>query len=71
MTEALKGTDLAAIKSAAETLATESQQLGSALYAQQQSDAGSGASAGAAGGATSGAPDEEIVDAEIVDDEKK
>ena len=71
VTEALKGTDLAAIKSAAETLATESQQLGSALYAQQQSDAGSGAGAGAAGGATGGAPDEEIVDAEIVDDEKK
>ena len=34
--EALKGTDLAAIKSAVEELATESQQLGSALYAQNQ-----------------------------------
>ena len=37
--EALKGTDIAAIKSAVEELANESQQLGSALYAQTQADA--------------------------------
>ena len=68
--EALKGTDVAAIKSAVEELANESQQLGSALYAQTQADA---ASAGAAGGQDSGAgaQEEEIVDAEIVDEGDK
>jgi molecular chaperone DnaK len=73
VTEALKGTDIAAIKSAVEELATESQQLGSALYAQTQatggSSDGSAPTDGAAGG--SGSSDEEIVDAEIVEDESK
>ena len=71
--EALKGTDLATIKSAVEELATESQQLGSALYAQTQATGGSGSAdgdGGSAGGSGSGA-DEEIVDAEIVEDESK
>ena len=69
--EALKGTDIAAIKSAVEELANESQQLGSALYAQNQADAsGAGAGAGAAGG-QSGPQEEEIVDAEIVDEGDK
>ena len=68
--EALKGTDVAAIKSAVEELANESQQLGSALYAQTQADA---SSAGASGGQDSGAgaQEEEIVDAEIVDEGDK
>ena len=39
VTEALKGTDIAVLKSAVEELANESQQLGSALYAQTQADA--------------------------------
>ena len=65
--DSLKGTDLAAIKAAVETLATESQSLGSALYAQQQAD-GSTANGGATGPTNA---DEEIVDAEIVDDEAK
>ncbi|MBM9469469.1 molecular chaperone DnaK [Nakamurella leprariae] len=79
--DALKGTDIAAIKSAVEELATESQQLGSALYAQQQADqnAAGAEGAGAAGGATggnapggnSGGADDEIVDAEIVDEGDK
>ena len=47
--DALKGTDLAAIKSAVEELATESQQLGSALYAQNQADASAAGGAGTAG----------------------
>src|SRR6476660_5055066 len=55
-TEALKGTDIAAIKSAVEELANESQQLGSALYAQTQADA---SSAGASGGQDSGAAAQE------------
>jgi molecular chaperone DnaK len=74
VTEALKGTDIAAIKSAVEELATESQQLGSALYAQTQATGGGSADGsastdGAAHG--SGSPDEEIVDAEIIEDESK
>ncbi len=69
--EALKGTDVAAIKSAVEELANESQQLGSALYAQTQADAAA-AGAGAAGGSSSAGPqEEEIVDAEIVDEGDK
>jgi molecular chaperone DnaK len=68
--DALKGTDIAALKSAVEELANESQQLGSALYAQNQADAGS---AGGAAGAGSSGPEaeDEIVDAEIVEDENK
>ena len=67
--EALKGTDIPALKAAVEELANESQQLGSALYAQTQADAGP-AGAGASGDAA-GSADEEIVDAEIVEDENK
>jgi molecular chaperone DnaK len=70
--EALKGTDTAAIKSAMEKLATESQAMGSAIYAQtganQDTSAGAGAGAEQTGG-TSGADD--VVDAEIVDEDKK
>ncbi|HET9646744.1 MAG TPA: molecular chaperone DnaK, partial [Microlunatus sp.] len=56
--EALKGTDVAAIKSAVEELANESQQLGSALYAQTQADAASGSADPGAG--SSSQPEEEI-----------
>ncbi|PVZ11141.1 molecular chaperone DnaK [Actinomycetospora cinnamomea] len=68
---ALQGDDTEAIKAASEKVATESQQLGQALYAQQQADGTAGA-AGAAGdtGAASGQADD-VVDAEIVDDDKK
>jgi len=79
--EALKGTDVAAIKSAVEELANESQQLGAALYAQNQAagaagaDGSAGASgadgAGASGSAGASSDDDEIVDAEIVEDENK
>ncbi len=77
VTEALKGSDIAAIKSAVEELANESQQLGSALYAQTQADAAAAAAsagdgaAGASGGSNGSAQDEEIVDAEIVDEAEK
>jgi molecular chaperone DnaK len=68
--ESLKGTDTAAIKASMEKLATESQKLGAALY-QQPGDAGAaGAAPGAdAGQSQSGADD--VVDAEIVDEDKK
>ena len=73
--EALKGTDVAAIKSAVEELANESQQLGSALYAQTQADAaaagGDGSAAGTGPPTVPSSQEEEIVDAEIVDEAEK
>jgi molecular chaperone DnaK len=67
VTEALKGTDIAALKTAVETLANESQQLGAAMYAATGAESATDVpgSTGAAGG-----QEEEIVDAEIVDDQK-
>jgi molecular chaperone DnaK len=68
--EALKGTDTAMIRSAMEKLATESQALGQALY--QDSAAASSAAAGdgaAAGGSSPTSGAEDVVDAEIVDEE--
>jgi molecular chaperone DnaK len=62
---ALKGTDTGAIKSAIEKLATESQKMGTALY-QQPGAADDAAGAGTAGGQST----DDVVDAEIVDEEK-
>ena len=67
--EALKGEDSGVISAATEKLSATSQKLGQALYAQ----AGEGA---AAAGGPSDAPqdaaaDDDVVDAEIVDDEKR
>jgi len=69
--ESLKGTDVAAIKTAMEKLATESQAMGSAIYAQSGAtqDAGAGGAAGGEQTANAGADD--VVDAEIVDEDKK
>src|SRR5256885_3070187 len=54
--EALAGTDTAKIKSAVEKLATESQAMGSAIYAQTGATASAGGDAGAgASGSTGGA----------------
>ncbi|HEV3361070.1 MAG TPA: molecular chaperone DnaK [Pseudonocardiaceae bacterium] len=69
--EALKGEDINAIKSAVEKLATESQAMGSAMYAAAGADsaaAGAGAPGGAPAGESGGADD--VVDAEIVDEDK-
>jgi molecular chaperone DnaK len=72
--EALKGTDIDAIKSAVEKLSTEAQAIGPAIYGQQgpgaggPTDGGAG-QAGGAPGADSGA--EDVVDAEIVDEGDK
>ncbi|QGK71812.1 molecular chaperone DnaK [Allosaccharopolyspora coralli] len=73
--ESLKGEDVAAIQAAVEKLATESQALGQALYADQGAAAPGGeAGAGAAGAAdgessSQSQSDEDVVDAEVVDDE--
>lgn len=77
--ESLKGTDTTAIKDAMEKLATESQAMGSAMYAQSgaqssgagDAGAGAGAGAGAAGGEQAAPGAEDVVDAEIVDEDKK
>jgi molecular chaperone DnaK len=69
--EKLKGEDTAAIREATEKVAATSQKLGSALYASAQEAAASGDDAGAAGAAgAQGKADEDVVEAEIVDDEK-
>ncbi len=57
--KALEGTDLEAIKAGVEAVATTSQALGSALYAENQN-------AEAAGEAPAG--DDDVIDAEIVDE---
>ncbi|RRO13637.1 molecular chaperone DnaK [Saccharopolyspora rhizosphaerae] len=73
--EALKGEDVDAISSSVEKLATESQALGQALYADAGAAAAGGAAGDAAGeagageGSSSSAKDDDVVDAEIVDDE--
>lgn len=70
--KALEGTDTDVIRTSAEKLATVSQKMGSAIYAQAQ---------GAQGGGAEGAPttdnttseakaDDDVVEAEIVDDEQ-
>ncbi|WP_026424608.1 molecular chaperone DnaK [Actinokineospora inagensis] len=73
--EALKGTDIPTIKSAMEKLATESQTMGSALYAntgaQPGAEGADGAGAGAGAGQQGTAGGEDVVDAEIVDEGKK
>jgi len=65
---ALGGSDTAAIKTAAEAVASKSQALGGALYAQQSAEGGTGDAAGAAGQPTE---DDGVVDAEVVEDERK
>ncbi|MFJ5230349.1 molecular chaperone DnaK [Kitasatospora sp. NPDC088391] len=65
--ETLKGEDVAAIRTATEKVSTTAQKLGAALYAQAD---GAGAATGAAGAGESAAKEDDVVDAEIVDDEK-
>lgn len=72
--EALAGTDTAKIKSAMEKLATESQAMGSAIYAQTGATASAGDGGPGStdtGGSGGGSAAEDVVDAEIVDEEGK
>ncbi|MFP5335560.1 MAG: molecular chaperone DnaK, partial [Actinomycetes bacterium] len=76
--KALEGDDIEAVKAKQEALAAASQKLGSAMYEQTQ--AGEQSAAGAAGAGAAGAPgasagsqaggDEDVVDAEIVDEDE-
>ena len=64
--KALEGEDTEAIKKAQETLNEKSQKIGEALYAQTQAE---GTQNAAAGGAAETPNADDVVDAEIVDDD--
>jgi molecular chaperone DnaK len=66
--KALEGTDLDAIKEATEKAAQVSQKMGTAIYAQSQ--AASAAAGESAPGEADGQQDDEVVEAEIVDEDK-
>jgi molecular chaperone DnaK len=61
--KALEGSDIDAIRSSSEKLAQVSQKMGAAMYAQNQPE-------GQPADSATSSQDEEVVDAEIVDDEK-
>ncbi|MET9464885.1 molecular chaperone DnaK [Streptomyces sp. NPDC006544] len=65
--EKLKGEDTAEIRTATEKLAAVSQKLGQAIYADAQAAQGA---AGAEGAQQAADANDDVVDAEIVDDEK-
>ncbi len=68
--KSLEGGDIDAIKSGTEQLAAEAQKLGTAMYAHAQaSQAGAGATSGDADAGAAHSAEDEVVDAEIVDDE--
>jgi len=64
----VSGNDIAGIRRAVDELAKASSAMGSALYADQA--AAAGASGGGATGGDSGSAAEDVVDAEIVDEDK-
>ncbi|MFD0267490.1 Hsp70 family protein, partial [Streptomyces sp. NPDC127106] len=66
--EKLKGQDTAAIRTATERAANAAQKIGTALYDAPGAAAGDG---GSASDAASSGTDEEVVDAEIIDDESQ
>jgi molecular chaperone DnaK len=69
--KALEGTDTAAIKTATDALMTASQAFSQKLYEAAARDAGAAGSSASGQGASAGAADDdEIVEAEIVDDEQ-
>src|SRR5215469_2825540 len=67
--KALEGTDTDAIRTATENAAQVSQKMGTAIYAQSQAQSAAGAQAGA-DGQSDASGDDEVVEAEIVEDEK-
>jgi molecular chaperone DnaK len=68
--DALKGEDTAAIRTASEKVASTSQKLGQAMYADAQASGATPGPEGAQQAGESQAADDDVVDAEIVDDEK-
>jgi molecular chaperone DnaK len=74
--DALKGSDISAIKSTKEALTTASHKLAEAVYKSAQAQnvqgaAGAGQAQSQDNAQASGAKDEKVVDAEVVDDNKK
>ncbi|WP_084039191.1 molecular chaperone DnaK [Demequina sp. NBRC 110053] len=67
---ALEGDDVADIKAKHDTLVEKAQKIGEAVYASQQADAAAGSASDApAGEQPADAAEDDVVDAEIVDDE--
>jgi molecular chaperone DnaK len=66
---ALEGEDTAAVKSAHDSLVEKAQKIGEAIYASQQADAASAPSD--EGASSDSSNDDEVVDAEIVDEDEK
>jgi molecular chaperone DnaK len=64
--EALKGEDIEAVKDAVEKLSAESQEMGKAIYEAEAANAGDGE--GAEGAASA---EDDVVDAEVVDEDDK
>ena len=73
--QALEGSDVGAIKAKVEAVSSTSQALGTAMYsaAAAQGDPGAGTGAGGAGGDAprDDSADEDVVDAEVVDEDDK
>jgi molecular chaperone DnaK len=67
---ALKGEDTAEIRTATEKVAAVSQKVGQAMYADAQAAQAAGGADGAPG-AEQAKADDDVVDAEIVDEERK
>ncbi|TDD87389.1 molecular chaperone DnaK [Actinomadura rubrisoli] len=68
--KALEGTDVDAIKGSAEKLAQVSQKMGAAMYAQNPEGAQAGGTDPGPTADAQGGDDDEVVDAEIVDEDK-
>jgi molecular chaperone DnaK len=68
--KALAGDDVEAIKDAAEKVATSSQALGAAMYANAGANAAGGAGDTGAGASDTSSSDDDVVDAEIVDEDQ-
>ena len=68
---ALAGSDVDAIKAAQEKVMTTSQKLGTALYQKQQAQGEQASAAGDASGPNMNKDDDDIVDAEIVDEDEQ
>ncbi len=67
---ALDSGDTATIRAKADTLAQASQQLGAAMYAATGAQAGSAGAPGGASASAGSGEDEDVVEAEIVDEDK-
>jgi molecular chaperone DnaK len=66
--KALEGNDTETIRAATEKAAQVSQKMGSAIYAQAQAEQQASGAEGAAEGSTADDSDNDVVDAEIVDE---